>query len=302
VDDGRNYLLTTRRRYDIITSEPMPPTFAGMVNLYSREYYQLARRRLAPGGVLAQWLPIHLVTREEAWAILRTVQEVFPHTTLWLHNGTGIVVARQDRPVTIDLSSLSERLESAALRQELTRLGVPDREDLVDLYALGPDSLRRLTARAGRITDDHPTLEFHPPRQGVSPYFGHYRFEMARSLEAIYLLRGQEVVPLAGAAPGADGFFQQILAVSTHAALGDLYAAFGFADRAQREHAAGLARATTPVLRSRLLFVRARLAYFNGLLAEARRLLDDSLALAPNQAAAVALEARLREHPPPGPR
>jgi spermidine synthase len=60
----------------------MPPHHAGVVNLYSKEYYELARRRLNEGGLVAQWLPVHLLTLEESLRILRTVQEVFPATTL----------------------------------------------------------------------------------------------------------------------------------------------------------------------------------------------------------------------------
>ena len=58
VEDGRQHLLATSRRYDVITSEPPPPTDAGVVNLYTQEFNAAARQALKPGGVLAQWLPL----------------------------------------------------------------------------------------------------------------------------------------------------------------------------------------------------------------------------------------------------
>ena len=59
LEDGRNHLLTTKKRYDVITSEPPPPRTAFTVNLYTREYYELALNRLKPGGIVAQWIPLH---------------------------------------------------------------------------------------------------------------------------------------------------------------------------------------------------------------------------------------------------
>src|SRR5206468_8297209 len=59
VEDGRYYLLTTDQRYDVITAEPPPPKNAGIVNLYTREYFELLHDRLAEGGVATYWLPVH---------------------------------------------------------------------------------------------------------------------------------------------------------------------------------------------------------------------------------------------------
>ena len=63
VADARHYLLTGDRRFDIITFEPPPPQDAGIVNLYTREFYRLAKRRLERGGKLAQWVPLDLCER-----------------------------------------------------------------------------------------------------------------------------------------------------------------------------------------------------------------------------------------------
>ncbi len=196
VDDGRNFLLTTRERYDVITSEPMPPHHAGVVNLYSREYYEAARRRLAPGGFVVQWLPMHLLTVEESLQILRTVQDVFPETTLWLHSDTGIVVARRDAPIRIDLARVAAAFVPGALRDDLERLGMESPLDFARLHVMGPDEIRAVTAASRVVTDDRPSLEFHALRHPLQEYRGPFNLDHARMLSLVYRERAGHTVPL----------------------------------------------------------------------------------------------------------
>jgi spermidine synthase len=250
VDDGRNYLLTTRETFDVITSEPMPPRFAGVSSLYSREYYQLARQRLAPGGLLAQWLPFHLVSVGEAWAILRTVQEVFPDTTLWVHYGTGVIVARRDAPVEIDVAGLRRRLAQDPLRADMVRFGVNRAEDLTDLYMLGPDAVRRVTRGAAQVTDDRPFLEFHPsPYRTGSLVYGTWGADHAAALEIVYRLRKEDRLPLQAAGEDAPALSERH-ALFSHALLGSLYMDTRFWTEARQEFEAGLARSSTPASRA----------------------------------------------------
>jgi hypothetical protein len=256
VDDGRSYLLTSRESYDVITSEPMPPRFAGVVNLYSREYYLLARERLRPGGIVVQWLPLHLVTVEDAVAILRTVREVFPECTLWLHDLTGIIVARRDEPVTLDLSRVERALASGSLREDLVRLGVGAPLDLARMHALGPSVIRKATARAVPITDDHPSLEFHTwlsPYQGwrSSPHFNMpLSVEITRGLETVFRLRLEDEAPLAAATPEVVAEVARRRRQESHLALAHLYALWGH-DGPAAEELAAAAREDDPAPRPR---------------------------------------------------
>ena len=95
--DGRAWLRRTDRLYDVITLEPMPPNFAGVNSLYSREFYEIMAERLAPGGVVAQWLPIHMLTPHHARSITHTFLESFPDAILWFDpvGGTGILLGRR---------------------------------------------------------------------------------------------------------------------------------------------------------------------------------------------------------------
>jgi spermidine synthase len=201
VDDGRNFLLTTGERFDVITSEPMPPHHAGVVNLYSKEYYQLARDRLPVGGFVVQWLPMHHLSLDESLQILRTVQDVFPETTLWLHSDTGIIVARRDAPIRIGVARVARALEPGPLRDELDELGVKTVLDFAKLHALGPDEIRALTSSERPVTDDRPSLEFHRLRHPVPEFRGPYDLEHARTMSVIWRGRADSMAPLAGAAP-----------------------------------------------------------------------------------------------------
>lgn len=82
-DDARSFLLKTERRYDVISSEPSYPTEAVVANLFTKEYFELAAQRLAPGGVYAQWLPYHLLTNQGVTMMVRTFASAFPHVYLW---------------------------------------------------------------------------------------------------------------------------------------------------------------------------------------------------------------------------
>ena len=94
--DGRAWLRRTHERYDIVTLEPMPPYFAGVNALYSKEFYEIVARKLEPGGVAAQWLPFHLMPPFWAASAAATFQAVFPDAILWMHPSepTGIMLGR----------------------------------------------------------------------------------------------------------------------------------------------------------------------------------------------------------------
>ncbi|MCE7873019.1 hypothetical protein DYH09_21930 [bacterium CPR1] len=151
--DGRNYLLTTDRLYDVITAEPPPPRNAGIVSLYSREYYQLCRSRLKPGGLVAHWLPIGLMTRFQARATLRAFQDVFPYTYLFQGEDLHIVMLGSDR--ALDL--LSVDLPGEAWLEEL---GLAPGALFAAAYLRGPEEVRRYVANTPPLTDDHPYLQY----------------------------------------------------------------------------------------------------------------------------------------------
>ena len=81
--DGRQELLRSAQTYDLITLEPPPPSAAGVVNLYSRDFYQLAASRLEQQGIVAQWLPLPTQNIDDSRSLVRSFLDVFPYASLW---------------------------------------------------------------------------------------------------------------------------------------------------------------------------------------------------------------------------
>lgn len=96
--DGRSYIRRTQRIFDVITLEPMPPNFAGVNALYSREFYEYAKNRLSEQGVIAQWVPFHLLNEKFTKSVMSTFMSVFPNSLLWVDppSGTGILLGSKD--------------------------------------------------------------------------------------------------------------------------------------------------------------------------------------------------------------
>jgi spermidine synthase len=293
VDDGRNFLLTSRDHYDVITAEPMPPRFAGVVNLYSREYYELARERLAPGGLVVQWLPLHLLTVPESLAVLKTMQDVFPETSLWIHRATGIIVSRREAPERLDVGALRSHLRDPKLAADLRSLGIDDVQSMVNLYTLDPPTLARLTERAHAVTDDRPSLEFHAISHRRTALVGSLWATAARGLEVILRARLDSQAPLTGAPPEEIAELRDARTAASFATLGDFYLDIRRPDQARILYRAGAERARRPRDRALFLFALAQLAQSDGHRDEARRLLERGLALWPDNARALELGRQL---------
>src|SRR5258706_1372040 len=94
LEDGRNLLLTSAgTRYDLITIGLTTIWFSGATNLYSKEFYQVARQHLAEDGVLQQWVQLHRIGPDEIASAIASVRSVFPYVSYWSYDGAGMVLA-----------------------------------------------------------------------------------------------------------------------------------------------------------------------------------------------------------------
>src|SRR5439155_1581979 len=114
-DDARHYILTTHDRYDVITSDPIHPWVKGAATLYTKEYFEMCKRHLNPGGLVTQWVPLYESNLETVKSEIATFFEVFPNGTVWSNdiNGKGydLVLLGQAEPMRIDIDRLQERLQ-----------------------------------------------------------------------------------------------------------------------------------------------------------------------------------------------
>ena len=163
VDDGRNYLLTTRDRYDVLTADIIQPIHAGAGLLYSVEYFRLARRVLNDDGVMLQWVGHRSETQYKL--LVRSFVEAFPETTVW-EGGTLLVGSK--RPLSISRSAFEAHRQSPSTRAALDAVGLGSFDDLMAKYIAGPAAIRSFAGSGDLLTDDRPRLEFHRslPREG----------------------------------------------------------------------------------------------------------------------------------------
>jgi spermidine synthase len=161
VEDGRYFLQTHAERYDIITGEPPPPKVAGVVNLYTREYFQLVHDRLAEGGIHTYWLPVHGLTSEDTRAIIRAYCDVFGDCSLW--SGWNLewmlVGTRAARPTSQE--SFVRQWQDPRVAPELAALGLETPEQLGALFMADAAVLRRMVVDTEPLTDEFPKRLSH---------------------------------------------------------------------------------------------------------------------------------------------
>ncbi len=155
VMDGRAWLRRTDVSYDVVTLEPMPPNFAGVNSLYSLEFYELIAQRLSPGGIVAQWVPWHILEPDHSRSITATFLSVFPDSLLWIDpvGGTGILVGRlgsEQPPLGESWPGLEPDLDARTLSADVVQKAV----------ALDGRSLAAFADGAELITDDNQLLSY----------------------------------------------------------------------------------------------------------------------------------------------
>jgi spermidine synthase len=165
IDDGRNYLMTTPEKYDVILLEP-PETFtAGVINLYTVEFYRDALARLNPSGVLMQWVPTANGSLDEERGLFRSFYDVFPHATMWwqLRGGSALLLGTQER-MQIDYQRLREHFEEPRVHQDLMVSQVHDVDHFLSFMIFDEVAFADFVKDAKAITDDNTVLDFSMPR------------------------------------------------------------------------------------------------------------------------------------------
>ncbi len=161
INDGRNYLLATDETYDAILSDSIHPLFAGNSTLYTREYFEMCREHLRPGGVASMWLPLYSLDRGSFLRILRAFHEVFPRTAVWYDITTVnefTVVTGQVAPGPVEISW--ERMDLPGVEESLAIAGVRSDVDLMASLLLGPREVADLTSTVPAFVDDLPYVEY----------------------------------------------------------------------------------------------------------------------------------------------
>ncbi len=163
--DGRNYMLAVPELYDLIISEPSNPWIAGIASLFTQDFYAVAKRKLKPGGVFAQWIHDYSMSPDDFRMVLRTFAEAFPHVSVWnMQESDYLLVGAASAPQFDYTKAAKLFADNKTLRDDFQSLGLSDPYAILGFYRMGKKELLALSEGAELNTDDNVRLEFSAPR------------------------------------------------------------------------------------------------------------------------------------------
>lgn len=163
--DGANYLRLAGTRYDIIMNDSIWPYYAGNSGLYTREYFEAAKRRLLPGGIMTSWVPVSM-DYESLAVLLKTFHAVFPRVSLWFatsHENQHALIVGSSDPLAIDPLQFRERFARLA-KPDLAEIGYATPAAFLDIYKFGEEAIAEMEWAGAYHTGDRPYLEFAESR------------------------------------------------------------------------------------------------------------------------------------------
>ena len=166
IDDARNYLLATRAEYDVIESDTIHPE--QNANVFSREYFELARERLSEDGVFSVWLPMYGMSEDTFKILINTLYSAFPHVTVWYASTQptrhALLVGSKQK-LKIDYGLLQEELAYPPVRESLAEVGLDDVFAVLGGFITDESRLGGYVADSLVSTDNRPYLAYYNPVQ-----------------------------------------------------------------------------------------------------------------------------------------
>jgi spermidine synthase len=278
VADGRNFLLASSQQYDVIISEPSNPWMAGLAYLFTQEFYQLAKQRLAPRGLMCQWLQLYRIFPSDVKLMLKTFHEEFPYVTVWSSIPGDVLLVGSMEPQSLSYAQLAKRMEPAGIKESLARVQMDQPAQLLQLLVLGGEQVEQVTADVQWIhQDDQPLIEFNAPK---ALYLDVATHEL--NYDGLERFRPETVEMVPDYDPSLED-------AAFHRTMGNIWAARGEREKALTalEQAAALA----PDAETLIQLARIHLAKQEQL--KAQQLLEESLRLDPTLATPYQLLARI---------
>jgi len=131
-----------------------------VVNLYSRDFYALARQRLNSNGLLAQWWPLPTQNDEDSRSLVRSFLDVFPHATLWTTELHEMLLIGSVEPIQLDATRIAARLARPGMSTALREVGIASPAALLATYITDRAGLEHYAQDAPPTTDDRPRIEY----------------------------------------------------------------------------------------------------------------------------------------------
>ena len=181
VGDGRTHLMLGTETYDVIVSEPSNPWMAGIASLFTREFFEGAKARLAPGGVLCQWAHTYDISNADLRSIVATFLSVFPDGTLWLIGDADVLLVASNEPLGARIDGIAAAMQRPGVAEDLATIGVKGPFSITSLFVAEGAALKAWAGDAPLQTDDRSALEFSGPRS----IFGTARDDNATALREL---------------------------------------------------------------------------------------------------------------------
>lgn len=164
-NDAREYLLTSKKQYDLIVSEPSNPYRAGIANLYTREFYDSVATRLNQEGLFLQWLQGYEVDDSTVHIVLQTVRSVFPEVQIWRTKARDMVLVcgKSAQTFQYQLASLQQKLKQPVMAEGLKQgWSVIDVEGILAHFVCGTRTIDQLLESQSEPMnqDDRNLLEY----------------------------------------------------------------------------------------------------------------------------------------------
>ena len=164
INDGRNYLLLTREKYDVIVSEPSNPWIAGVSALFTRQFFELTKQHLKPGGVVCQWVQIYQYTEADLKTMLATFIDAYPYVHLWRAAPGDLILVGSLSPLHFHLDQAEASL-NGPVGDDLRQIEVLPLSQLLAYYLTDRDGIQHWVGDwPKRVTDDNLYLEYAVPR------------------------------------------------------------------------------------------------------------------------------------------
>ena len=162
--DARNYVLASRQQWDLIISEPSNPWVSGVSNLFTEDFFRLAKQKLAPGGVMTQWFHLYGLSAADVRSVLSGFASTYRYIAIWHTQLGDLIMTGSDRPLELDMQRLQQALSDPLIGPDLNRAGIFNARDLLVHFLFSGDSVKDYAAGAEPNTDDRPRIEFNAPR------------------------------------------------------------------------------------------------------------------------------------------
>lgn len=161
VDDGRNFVLRSKEQWGVITLEPLMPYTPAAIHLYTEDFYRECKPRLAPGGVMCQWIPLQGMSGDDFKRLVSAFVAVFPDSGCFFVDG-AVALIGGNQPFAMPYEQVAQRLSDPPAHADLAAVGFDDPIRALATFVAGGTTLQAFVDGVPPVTDERPVLEFHP--------------------------------------------------------------------------------------------------------------------------------------------